>query len=396
MRSDAKGPPLIVHIVYRFATGGLENGLVNLVNSLPSTLARHKIIALVGVDHEFSSRISSENCTIESLDADPDQQTLRILPSIYSRLRALEPAVVHTRNIATLECQLAAWLARVPIRIHGEHGWDDADQYGSNWKYTRLRKVAKHLLHRQVALSGKTRRYLQDKVGIAPETIREIHNGVNTDRFVPRADRPNESGSPDWPFSSNDFVIGTVGRLSAIKNQILLCRAFCHLRRENGAFRSRARLVLIGDGSDRQLLEESIASEGATDAVWFAGERGDIPSLLQRMDLFCLPSKAEGLANSILEAMATGLPVVATDVGGNKEQVLDGETGTLVASEDQTGLCNALKTYFDRPQMGQAHGQAGRQRALENFSLEAMVATYQQLYSDLLASRGVRLKRESS
>ncbi len=382
--TEQASPPLIVHVVHRFATGGLENGLVNLVNSLPADLARHHILCLVGADQTFAARIRTNNCTLEALDANPDRQSLRLLPLIFHRFRSLQPAIVHTRNIATIECQYAAWLARVPRRIHGEHGWDVADQYGSNARYTHLRRVTRYIVHREVALSQRTVEYLHSKARIPLDMITEIPNGVDTQRFSPQPDDVRAPLPEQWPFAPNNFILGTVGRLSAIKNQTLLCEAFCHLRQNDSDFMANARLVIVGNGPDKEKLEHIVDSHGATDAVWFAGDRDDVPSLLRRMDVFCLPSRAEGLSNSILEAMATGLPVVATDVGGNSEQIEHKLTGKIVSSQNIEQMADAIRGYFKDSELRLAHSCAARQRAESVFGLRTMVNAYQKLYSELL------------
>ena len=373
-----------MHLIYRFATGGLENGLINLVNTLPPDVARHRIIALVGVDKSYAARITTTNCQIEDLGGKADQQSLRLLPAVYRRLRALKPALVHTRNLSTLECQFAAWFARIPTRIHGEHGWDESDQYGSNTRYTLLRRLSRHFIHCQIALSKRTATYLTETVGVPPSRIQEIQNGVDTQRFGPDPFSTTKPVPAGWPFLEDSFVLGTVGRLSGVKNQLLLCKAFLQLRERSQQFRHLGRLVLVGDGPDRSDLEQFLASKNAREAVWFAGDRRDIPELLRRFELFVLPSKAEGLSNSILEAMASGLPIVATNVGGNCEQIDDGVTGTLTDSGDVSAMAAAIEKYFLDDQLRQNHAQAARERAINDFSLQSMAAAYQNLYARFL------------
>lgn len=391
--SRLDSPPLIVHLVYRFATGGLENGLINLVNSLPRELARHRIVALCDIDRQFADQITTENCQYECLGADTSQQTLRQLPNVYRRLRELKPAIVHTRNISTLECQVAAWAARIPCRVHGEHGWDQADLYGSNTRYTQLRKLIRRFVHRQVALSTRTAKYLEGTIGVPKFAIREIHNGVDTSRFSNRANQVSLTTPSDWPFAAEHFVVGTVGRLSSIKNQSLLCRAFGALLQQNPEFREQARLVIVGDGPDKAKLIKILDELNVLNFVWFAGDRRDVPALLQKMSVFCLPSKAEGLSNSILEAMSSSLPVVATEVGGNSEQIEDGVSGTIVSNEDQSGLETAILRYFRDSATRAKHGRAARDRVEANFSLPKMVHDYGCLYSELLNERAKQLSR---
>src|SRR5690606_36022773 len=166
-----------------------------------------------------------------------------------------------------------------------------------------------------------------------------------------------------------------------VKNQRLLCEAFLALRKTNPAFCEQGRLLVVGDGPDREMLEAMLRGAGALEATWFAGERGDVPAWLGLMDLFCLPSLAEGISNGILEAMACGLPVVATDVGGNAELVEQGVTGCLVNDFDAASMASAIDTYFSDRDRRTAHGQAARARAVARFSLTTMVASYESLYA---------------
>lgn len=394
MKSRPPSPPLIVHLVHRFATGGIENGLANLINRLPPEFAHHHVMGLTGIDPRFSIRIKARHCSFEDIGLRAGRQSLTILPTLLRRFRELRPTVVHTRNLATLECQLAAWMAGVPVRIHGEHGWDESDRYGSRRRYTALRRALRHFVHQQVALSRPTADYLRTVVGVPVQGLREINNGVDTGLFAPpdqwrrntnRLWSERSADCPDWPYAAGEFIIGSVGRLSGIKNQQLLIRAFLALREQDSEFCRLARLALIGDGPDRRRLEQQAAAAHAGQMIWFAGDRHDVPDLLRRLDVFVLCSRAEGLSNSILEAMATGLPIVATDVGGNRELIEDGNSGTLIADDDIDELKTALHHYFHHPCDRITHGCTARDRVLRQFSIGTMVEAYANLYRDLLA-----------
>jgi glycosyltransferase involved in cell wall biosynthesis len=193
-------------------------------------------------------------------------------------------------------------------------------------------------------------------------------------------DEPN--GSPDGL-----FVIGTIGRLTAVKDQASLIRAFAQLRHyvSEGRF-AQLRLVIIGSGPLAAELHETAESLGIGEQIWLAGVREDIEIQLGRFDLFVLPSLAEGVPVTVLEAMACARPVVASAVGGVPELVVDGSTGTLVPAADPQSLARALAGYVDDPQLCRRHGQAGRERVLEHFSLERMVDDYQNLYIELLSN----------
>jgi glycosyltransferase involved in cell wall biosynthesis len=148
-----------------------------------------------------------------------------------------------------------------------------------------------------------------------------------------------------------------------------------------------ARLVLVGDGPSRELVSQEIERQRVGAQTELLGVRNDVAELLRCMDVFVLPSLAEGISNTILEAMASGIPVVATKVGGNVDLVLDGYTGALVAVDDPDAMASALARYAAQPALRRRHGEAGRARAEREFSLESMVAGYMALYDRLLGKQ---------
>ncbi len=436
-----KRPALIAHVIYRLDVGGLENGLVNIINRLPKGEFRHAIICLTDYT-DFSQRIEPD-VELIALHKKPGND-----PGLYWRLfkifRRLKPDVVHTRNLATLEAHVPAWLARIQYRIHGLHGWDIQDMGGENLRYQKLYRLINPLIHRYIPLSNDLENYLIKKIGVKPAKISKICNGVDTDRFFPRAPHPNfllcprmlpggEKGellevpperenaqnNPHSPLENaqnnphsllenaqnnplslwerarvrekpsaenwaddSHTIIGTVGRLEPVKDQVNLVRAFIDLIAYAPSLKDRIRLILVGDGSLRVEIEQMINQAGVAEMIWLAGSQENIPELMREMDLFVLPSKAEGISNTILEAMASGLPVVATDVGGNSQLVEEGVTGALVPKEDSTAIAKALFRYFEQPELITTQSKASRQRAVENFSLDQMVKEYQKVYQN--------------
>ncbi len=379
--------PLIVHVIYRLDVGGLENGLVNLINGMPVGQFRHAIVCLDDFS-DFSQRIQPGRATMYALRKRPGKD-----PAAYRRLyrllRRLRPTVCHTRNLGTLDCQIIATLARVPVRIHGEHGWDMPDLHGTSRKYNLLRRFCRLFVHRYIPMSQDLKRWLQATVGVHDSRIRQIYNGVDTTRFFPA-----ESGRRPLPrdgFAAQDaIVIGSVGRLEAVKSPMTLMQAFLHLRESEPRVRDRLRLVLVGDGPLRHELESAAVARDMADVVWITGARDDVPDLLRGFDLFVLPSLNEGISNTILEAMATGLPVIATNVGGNPELVRQGETGSLCWPADPLLMAASIREYLQDPDKRRDHGLAGLNRVVQHFSLDAMVAGYIDSYKDLIVYSGNR------
>jgi sugar transferase (PEP-CTERM/EpsH1 system associated) len=380
--ASASAPELIAHVVYQFGIGGLENGVVNLINRLPAARWRHAVIALTEVAPAMRKRVARPDVTYHALGKGPGH-LLPLYPRLYRVFRELRPAIVHTRNLAALEAVVPARLARVPAVIHGEHGRDADDIDGRNRRNLWTRRLYSPFVFRYVALSAELERYLAGPVGIAPKRIERIINGVDAVQFAPRGrTRPPIAGCP---FAEpRQFLVGTVGRLDAVKDQTNLARAFvAALRRHPGA-RDRLRLVIVGDGPLRGEVARVLAEADALPLAWLAGERHDIADAMRGLDLFVLPSLAEGISNTLLEAMASGLPVIATRVGGNGELMEEGLTGRLVPRADPEALATEILRYFDDPQLARRHGGAGRSLVEKRFSLDLMVRRYDELYAGVL------------
>jgi sugar transferase (PEP-CTERM/EpsH1 system associated) len=391
MLTAGGAPPLVLHLVYRFDTGGLENGVVNLINHLPADRFRHAVVALTEVAPAFAARVRRPDVEYVSLHKPPGHGA-KVYPRLARLFRQLRPAIVHTRNLAALECQVPAWWAGVPARVHGEHGRDVEDLDGSSRRHQWIRRLYSPFVHRYVALSQDLQGYLQQRVGIAPRRIAQIYNGVDTARFAPPPSaRPGTRSRPPiagCPFTGPEhWLVGTVGRMQTVKDQTLLARAFVRALALAPALRATLRLVMVGDGPLRAQAQAILLEAGAADLAWLPGERSDVPDVMRGLDLFVLPSQAEGISNTILEAMACGCPVLATRVGGNAELVQPGVTGELVPAGDAEAMARALVALASDPAGAARLGQAGRARVEERFSLQAMVGAYQSVYEQVLLAR---------
>ncbi|MFN9746542.1 MAG: TIGR03088 family PEP-CTERM/XrtA system glycosyltransferase [Betaproteobacteria bacterium] len=377
--------PLICHVVYRFAVGGLENGVVNLVNHLPANRWRHAVVSLTDIDAAFAARIRTPGVALHALHKPPGQG-FKQWPALASLFRQLRPAIVHTRNLAALEAQLPAWWAGVPGRVHGEHGRDAEDPDGTSRKHQWMRRAYRPFVHHTIALGRELADYSAQRIGVAPGRLHTVYNGVDTERFRPTPDgrRAPLAGSP-----FNDpglWVVGTVGRMQTVKAQPVLARAFVLALQQQPALRQRLRLVLVGDGPLRDECESVLREAGTAALAWFAGERGDVPDVMRGLDCFVLPSLAEGISNTILEAMSSGLPVLATAVGANSELVVPGATGQLVPPGDAGALAEGLVQMAQDAASAAALGRVGRQRVEQQFSLGSMVAAYESVYQRVLTA----------
>lgn len=395
MSGPVDSRPLIAHVVYRFDVGGLENGVVNLINRLPGSRFRHAVIALTEVTG-FRDRVARDDVRFIALAKAPGHG-IRLAPGLYRIFRELRPAIVHTRNLAALEASLPAWLARVPVRLHGEHGWDVTDPGGVNPRNRLIRRLYRPFVSHYIALSADIEGYLQRQVGIAPSRISQIYNGVDTARFAPASARQSIDGCP---FGAGHWIAGTVGRLAAVKDQATLVRAYARACAIDADAARAMRLAIVGDGPQRAVVERAVRETGVGDRVWLPGSRDDVEAILRGFDCFVLPSIAEGISNTILEAMATGLPVIASRVGGNPELIDDGATGRLVPAGDVEALAAALLELFRFRATAQRFGRAARSAVERRFSLDRMAADYAGLYERLLrrdasAAQALRAARTS-
>jgi len=208
-----------------------------------------------------------------------------------------------------------------------------------------------------------------------------VHNGVDVEGYCPGEPAPELMA--ELGIAGGAPVVGTVGNLRAVKDYPCLLRAFAWARERVGD----AALVFVGDGAERPRLEALAGELGVADAVRFAGARTDVARMLRLFDVFALSSRTEGISVALLEAMATGLPAVVTDTGGNPEVVVEGQTGRLAPVGDPERLGEALADLLADPGRRRAMGEAARERVVAEFSLERMIGAYESIYDTLLGGR---------
>ncbi|MEJ5349165.1 MAG: glycosyltransferase [Desulfosoma sp.] len=342
----------------------MEKGIATLI-AQGRRLFKHRIVCLQ--DSGESELLLPQGIPVLSLHKPPGN-SLGFILNLARCLKSLQPDVVHTRNWGGLDGVVAARLAGIRTVVHGEHGWSYEDPYGVKTRRVFLRRLFSRWVREYTCVSRQIKEWLQNKVKVH-RPINQIYNGVDTQKYKPSENVKDQRRRLNLPI--DQYIIGTVGRLDPIKNHATLLNAFLKIRYEiPGSI-----LLVVGEGSERIRLEKA-----APDGVVFLGNRLDVPELLRCLDVFVLPSLNEGISNTILEAMATGLAVVATNVGGNPELVQDGVNGTLFLPRDVDGLARILVRYWREPQLRRAHGEAGRRRAVESFGVYKMVHSYEEVY----------------
>lgn len=375
--------PLIAHLTYALDFGGLESLLVERINRMPSNKYRHAVICLTHYTN-FSKKIRKPGVALYALHKPPGQAPGTHI-ALWKLLRRLRPTVLHTYNLAAIEYGITGLLAGVPVRVNGSHGREASDPEGRNRLHNRLRKWMIPFYDVCYSNSSDLLRWNKSVIGVPAPKNRLLNNGIDTERFRPSRRLARPAGMEHFP--ADCFVVGTVGRIQEVKNQALLIDAFAKLRELLPSHRESLRLAIVGTGPLHASLMEKVKSMGISDVVWMPGARMDVPEILNAFSVFALPSIAEGTPGCILEAMATGLPVVATRVGGVPDVVCDGVTGLLVPSQDADAMAAALMRYCVDPELAAQHGAAARERVEQKFAMDSMVTAYTDMYDELCKNK---------
>lgn len=390
--ADSNGRPLrVLHVITRMIVGGAqENTLLScaLIDRahFPSTLLTGAETGTEGELHAETQargvRMLVEPSLVRRLSPWHDLvATFRL----YRAIRAGRYDVVHTHSSkAGVIGRIAAWLAGTPIIVHTAHGWsfNDHQPWHTYWLYVWLERLCARFSGAIVVVGRPDRTEgLTLRIG-RPEQYRLIRSGIEVTAYrdvaISREQARARLGLP-----GDAFVIGSVGRLCEQKAPLDLLEAFVPVAR----LRPEARLVFVGDGSQRAELEAAIAKAGLGARVVLAGLRRDVPELMRAFDVFALASRWEGLPRVFPQAMAAGLPIVATMVDGAPDVITPGVNGWLVQVGDMDTMAQRLGALAADPETARRMGAAGRAR-VDEFSAQRMVHELSALYSGLAQGSG--------
>jgi glycosyltransferase involved in cell wall biosynthesis len=300
----------------------------------------------------------------------PNLRPDRALQAHFAKLGC---QVVHTHNGVWAKAAMAARAACIPV-VNTFHGFAHGEPQFYEW----LRWWGARYTDRVVAVSNSLREHLVGRTGVPVDRLAVLPNGIDTVRFSPGgrngALRHRFEIAPDAP------IVGCIARLDPVKNHALLLAAFRRVLMEQ----PKARLVLVGDGPLRDEIQGQVVSLGLAHAVHLAGSCADPAPIYRDLEAFALASTSEGTSISIIEALASGVPVVATAVGGNPDLLSNGECGLLVPTGNEAEMAFAILRILEDRQFAAQLATAGRARAIAAFSLEAMVDAYEALYWSVL------------
>ena len=384
-KSTRAAPPRlrVLHIFTHLILGGTELTAFRMISHLDSSVFENQLCGIRGVDPAVVT-LRCPGASVVSLPRGEQTSRSQIL-SLMRLIKAHRPHIVHSRNWGAIEAVIASKLAGVPIVIHSEHGYEMDTLEGLPLRRRLFRRAAYHMAGAVFAVTKELQQFHARQAWVSPSRIRVISNGIDTSLFSPqphlRQAILQKAGVPPAR-----FVIGSVGRLVPIKDHATLLKAAEDLvRRELDIH-----VILVGDGQELIHLQEFVAnSDLLKDRVSFLGRSDKVSDLLNALDVFVLPSVSEGMSNTLLEAMACEIPVVATRVGGNPEVVGDEFAYDLFVPGDSNGLADRLERLAQNKECRRNLGKAARSRAVALFSLDRMVGDYGRLYLELAEKHGL-------
>jgi glycosyltransferase involved in cell wall biosynthesis len=363
----------ILHLNNTSSIGGAEQVILDLAVFVDP----EKIRSYVSVfrEGELVSEMKKRDVKFLWLKESTQVYDYRFLKNLTQLIKANRIDLIHSHTWGTdFYGYWASKILGVPMlaTVH--------NRYYIFEKWTRRISYKVLISHVQkiVAVSKDIQNLLKKDLKLLPQKIKLIYNGIDTSRFEKKFYQ--EKLRKELSLSRGDLILGNVGNLREVKDHHTLILAFSKV----SPLFPQAKLLIIGEGELKASLLKFRSELGLEDQVLFLGHRDDIPALLNLMDIFILSSRLEGCSISILEAMASGKPVIATKVGGNPELVLEGKTGLLVPSAEPEKLAESIIQLLKDEKLRKKMGDEGRKRVKAKFSRESMVRNYEELYSQIL------------
>ncbi len=358
-----------------FGYGGLERVMLDIVANLDRSRFTPSFCTLLAPDAEMFRKLERLDIPCTVLDKG-EGVSWSLVFRLARLLRRKRIDLVNSHDIgATLYAAPAARLAGIDTVVHTDHS-----QILTKKRLLPVyRWIMQHLVTSSVTVSLDLEEYIASEMRVDRSRIETIPNGIDVTRFSVASD--NSTLRKELGIEEGSMVIGTVGRLTEQKGMVFLIDAFGEIsRRFPGAV-----LVIVGDGELRTDLEDRSVSKGLGDRIIFTGVRDDIPRLLGLFDVFVLPSLWEGQPITIMEAMASGRSIVATDVGGNSEILRSGEFGLLVPAKDPGALAGAVGRLLDDTTLAVKIGEKARAHAVAELNSTSMTRRYEDVFISCLS-----------
>jgi glycosyltransferase involved in cell wall biosynthesis len=368
----------ILYIIGGGEFGGAEQHLLSLVKSLDPT--QYKPHVAVFYDAEFAARVREYHVPVTVLGPGKSYLILSGLSEVRRLIRTFRPEIIHTHGVrANLVGRIANRLEGAPCKlittVHSVLALDYPVAW-KRWLFGRLEEWTGRYVDHYILVSHAMEREFRKT--IASDRISVIHNAIELPSVRPsRAKHSTLRDELNLP--QDTVLVGTVARMHPVKGHIYLIQAIRELVKQW----PNVHYVWIGGGELREDLEKQVQQAGLQNVIHFLGVRKDVPDLLPQLDLFVLPSISEGLSVAILEAMAAGVPVITTAVGGSPEIVTHQVDGILVPAQAPAALAEAIRDALSHPERMKKMGLAGQEKVYREFSTERLLAQTTAVYQQI-------------
>ena len=353
----------ILHLVYSMGCGGLEKVIVNLINASKDYACEHIIVTLTP-DHELVSLIDG-NISVYCVDKKPGKD-LHCHWRLFKLFRELRPDVINTYNFGTIEYHMMAKWEGIPLSVHSDHGRGGDDSAGKNLRNNAVRRFISRFIDVYVVVSKDLYSWVKDQIQVKTKQIKIVQNGVDLNNYSKKS---NEKDA---------FTFCTIGRLDEIKNQELMIKAYGQAI-DTYPKLAETKLQIVGDGPMRETLKLLVDKLKLKNSIELLGYREDIANILSHADAFVLSSNYEAMPMTILEAMASHVPVLTTDVGGIRHFISDQEA-TFVEAKNEKLLADKFIDLYQYPEKYQAKINNAYKLVSDKYSLDSMCKTYMDIY----------------
>jgi sugar transferase (PEP-CTERM/EpsH1 system associated) len=366
----------ILHLVLSLETGGLERMVTGLVELTDDSLFEVEVCCLDS-EGPFAEELRHKGHHVFLFQRNQRHYDYILPLKLRNLFREKRIDILHMHSGTYHHGMYGAILARLPVRIYTEHGRPVPEKTIEVLEDRVLSRFAS----RVITVSTDLQQYLADSIRIPRNKIETIVNGVDLRIFRKRPKEIELLNRLD--LGGSDIVIGTVGRLADVKDQQTLLQAFKRVLEAGHP----AKLVIVGDGPLRQALEHLAGEISISQSTRFLGDRQDIAELLNLMDVFVLSSISEGTSMSLLEAMASRVPCVVTDVGGNSELIKDGQSGYLAPPSDPDRIAEKIMLALTEPERSTELTARALEIVRNHYSIGVTATKYQELYLSCLGDR---------
>ncbi|MBF0217288.1 MAG: glycosyltransferase [Candidatus Omnitrophica bacterium] len=366
----------VAHVINSLSVGGMEK----VVSDIIKRYDKRRIFSTVYCaesEGEYAEGLKEQGIEVRLVNNNryPLEFAFRLV-GIFQREKI---DVVHSYSGIYRDATLAGVLAGVKVLMHTDQG-----KFYPDTRWTRLNHRFFSLFRDKIiAVSDELKEFLSKEVGIDPEKITRIYNAVDVGDYpvgIDAVKKKNEIG-----IKPEIMVIGMIARLVPVKDHLTLFKAFKEVKK---TFHN-VKLLVAGDGPLRGALEKAAIQMCGAGEIIFLGNRSDVSELLRIMDIVCLSSLSEGLSLVLAEAMASGVPIVATNVGGNAELVVDGSTGFLVPPGEVESMAEAILELLNGEAKRKEMGERGRERVVNDFNILNTVDSIERIYYDLADKKGI-------